>query len=843
MTARLGRQVAIVAASAIVVAIAAFFVLILTIRSLERATDEARAHERVATRAERIGALVVDAETGVRGFIISGRESFLEPLDRAIREMPARSGQLLSDARSEQERRLADRLTTEASSYLIDYALPTVDAARRSQRVAAGITTSNAGKRRVDAIRGQVAMLAQVADEAAQQRQRAASARGDVALASTIVAELLIVLLMVALVRGLRRRVVVPVREATDAARRIGSGDLSTRLATGRADEIGDLAAALNAMAHHLQHSADELEAQHAELESQNAELEQQSVELEAQALELERRGTSLQASHHALEARSVELERAGAELRVSRDRVRRYAEIAEALARVPDVEQRAARLLEALADAVDAPIGAIYARTAESDGNVPLLASRGFEAPSTLAEAGQLALRAADLGTTVLASHPEGSLVLETMGARVSVRHEVHLPLRVTQAEPLTLGVLTLGRTDARPFAADDLELLEHLTTTSSLALYNALVSAQHGRQAALLRSVLESVSESILVIDDEDRIVLSNGPMDRFARRLIGCEPGADWTIAALREAMEREVGDSHEHAAVTRSLANDPAAVERQTFEVPRLGAWFHRYIAPIHGPGGRLLGRIGVVRDITEERQAERAKDDLMATVSHELRTPLAAILGFAELLVMRDFPEDERREYLETVHQQSLRLSALLDDFLDLQRLERRGLGELATVDIADLVSEQVQLYSAQSERHHLVAATNGGPLTVPGDPERLRRVFGNLLSNAIKYSPDGGPVRVEALRDGDHVRVDVVDRGVGIPEEQSERIFDRFVRVDSGPAARIGGTGLGLSLVRDIVVAHGGEVGVESVEGEGSRFWITLPAEPGDRAQPAAPRS
>ncbi|MDQ8043122.1 MAG: ATP-binding protein, partial [Solirubrobacteraceae bacterium] len=115
-------------------------------------------------------------------------------------------------------------------------------------------------------------------------------------------------------------------------------------------------------------------------------------------------------------------------------------------------------------------------------------------------------------------------------------------------------------------------------------------------------------------------------------------------------------------------------------------------------------------------------------------------------------------------------------------------------------------------------------------LQVVGDADRLRRAFANLLSNAIKYSPDGGDVTVEATRENGSVTVAVSDHGVGIPDESKARIFDRFFRVDSSETRRIGGTGLGLALVREIMRAHEGEVGFDSIEGEGSRFWIKVPA-------------
>ncbi len=833
MRARLGRQVGLAVWIAIGTAVLALASLWITIVSLEAATQSARVHERVATRAQRVGALVIDAETAVRGFALTRQERFLEPLEIAQREMPAVSGQLLSDARSDQERRLADQLTTIASAYFVDFALPTVEQARRDPGSARMQINSEAGKRRVDAIRLQVATLVRIADDAAQDQQEAASRRASTARIVAITAALLIAFVLLLLQRRLQRRVVRPVLLASAAAERIGAGDFAARLPEMSSHgEVGQLSRALNQMAVQLQETADELDAQHTELESQNAELEAQSVELETQAEELERRGETLTLRNEELRARTRELEATGARLQESSERVRRYANVAERLAQVPDAASRAERLLDELADALEVPLGAIYLRHSEQDAALRLVASRGLGAlPEELDAEQQLAGRALRERRMVTAAHADATLEVRTLGGRAVVRHELHVPLLVGADRDTVLGVISLARTDDRPFTTPERELVDHLALSSALALLNALVSSQRREQAAMLRAVLASVTEAIVVVDTEQEIVLSNPAMDAFAARLLGTEPGEPWAAAELRAAIDHEVPDPVGRAAETEYFDATPLAVDHADLEFPRLGLWLHRYVAPVFGVDDQLLGRIVVMRDITEERKAERAKDDLMATVSHELRTPLAAILGFAELLVAREFPEDERREYLETVHQQSLRLSGLLDDFLDLQRLERRGLGTVVAVDLRDVIEEQARLYAAQSARHEVEARPVEEPLLVDADAERVRRVLGNLLSNAIKYSPAGGPVRVEALRENGVVRVAVVDRGIGIPATLRERVFERFFRIDSPATARIGGTGLGLSLVRDIVHAHGGTVGVESVEGEGSRFWFTLPAQ------------
>jgi signal transduction histidine kinase len=227
--------------------------------------------------------------------------------------------------------------------------------------------------------------------------------------------------------------------------------------------------------------------------------------------------------------------------------------------------------------------------------------------------------------------------------------------------------------------------------------------------------------------------------------------------------------------------------------------------------------------------TQLRESEQLKSEMIAVASHEVRTPLSSVLGFTKLLLKEDSDAETRRRYLGIVEAQAERLAGLLDDFLTLDRLEKGQLGmrdEL--VDMRAVLQDQVQLYEAESERHHLELQAPGDSLPVRGDAARLAQVVGNLLSNAIKYSPGGGIVEVVAERSNRTVRVSVNDEGLGIPEEQQDRIFTKFFRgtaVDSG----IPGSGLGLAFSRAVAEAHGGRITFASTAGEGSTFSLELP--------------
>jgi signal transduction histidine kinase len=260
---------------------------------------------------------------------------------------------------------------------------------------------------------------------------------------------------------------------------------------------------------------------------------------------------------------------------------------------------------------------------------------------------------------------------------------------------------------------------------------------------------------------------------------------------------------------------------------------------------------IIEQIQLINDLKTSNEKllnqDKTKSEVMSTVSHELRTPLSNVLGFSELLLMKDYPLEIRKQYVEEIHSSAIRLSGLIQDFLDLSRIEALGqlqLNSLEECEIDFLAENAWKHLSSQTKDHELefLIKTNNLdelPLVLV-DPNAITRVFMNLFSNAIKYSPLDPSLETEEKErrkkiichiesKKNEVMVIVQDHGIGIAQNQIESIFERFFRIDNSSTRKIGGTGLGLWITKEIIEAHGGKIWCESIEKLGSNFAFVIP--------------
>lgn len=240
-----------------------------------------------------------------------------------------------------------------------------------------------------------------------------------------------------------------------------------------------------------------------------------------------------------------------------------------------------------------------------------------------------------------------------------------------------------------------------------------------------------------------------------------------------------------------------------------------------------------GVLVVLHDVTALRQLEKTRTDFVANASHELRTPLTVIKGFAETLLDGALEEpNTSRKFVSIIHQETERLIRLVEDLLDLATLETEKIElEKKPLSLGPLIREiAVELKnSVEKKGLKLFLDVSWDLPQVQGDRGWLHQVLLNLLDNALKYTPSGGQIRIGAWQEGDEIKVEVEDTGVGIPQKDLPRIFERFYRVDKARSRQLGGTGLGLSIVKHIIERHGGKIGIKSEEGRGTKVWFTLP--------------
>jgi len=349
------------------------------------------------------------------------------------------------------------------------------------------------------------------------------------------------------------------------------------------------------------------------------------------------------------------------------------------------------------------------------------------------------------------------------------------------------------------------------------------AATVSELSRDKAQLEAVLDQMTEAVVAVDADGVVLVVNPALSR----LLGVDPGAARGRSYLESLRQQAI------SGLISAVLRDGTVLAQEVRLVAREELVFDAHAAPLRQQGA-LAGALVVLHDITRLRRLESVRRDFVANVGHELRTPLASIKGFAETLregAMRD-PE-HASEFLGTIEEHADRMAKLVDDLLDLAaiesghrtpRLEAVELGPLCA-DVARQLAPQAEAAGVRIETLPMDAVPRAR-----ADREQLRQILVNLVGNAIKYNERGGLVELSAEARAGGLRVTVRDTGVGIPEADLPRVFERFYRVDKARSREAGGTGLGLSIVKHLVEAHGGQVSVESRQPGGSSFRFTLPA-------------
>jgi len=429
--------------------------------------------------------------------------------------------------------------------------------------------------------------------------------------------------------------------------------------------------------------------------------------------------------------------------------------------------------------------------------------------------------------------------LLSEVERARADMRHLIWIGSAVALGLALFLSNLVAKRmsgavgelTDAaRRMTDGDLSVRTRLVGHDELAeLGHALDRLAGGLATTLgqLRAerdlqgrILEAMQEGVVVVDRNDRIVLVNPALRSML--LVGAEVVGKLLIETVRHAqLEDLVADAR------ASSGAAPVEIELPGLKPRRLLV----HASPLSGDDDGLLF---VFVDVTEVRRLESLRRDFVANASHELRTPVAAVRSATETLRSGALEDPVAAiRFVDIIERNAMRLQSLVEDMLELSKLESNELKvKRERVDLGSVVPIVLALFRERAEKKgvRLTADLSPDASAVEGDPRALEHVLSNLVDNAVKYCPPGTSVRVSAAKlDEDRVHLVVSDTGPGIPAEHLPRVFERFYRVDAGRSRELGGTGLGLSIVKHMVETMGGKVAVESQLGRGSTFTVTLP--------------
>ena len=414
------------------------------------------------------------------------------------------------------------------------------------------------------------------------------------------------------------------------------------------------------------------------------------------------------------------------------------------------------------------------------------------------------------EISDELLTEAAQGDERLIEIVRELRLRSAITVPL---VARGRALGALSLIRDDASPqYTELDLDLASELARRAATAVDNAMLYREAERRGDSARA-LAHVDDGVVLLDDSGTVVSLNPAAARIlsvdASAVVGEGVGAIPGWAAVENLKASR-------APVTVPLAG-PDGSER----------WVS--VSKVEFADGVVYA----LRDVSEEQLLERARSDFVATASHELRTPLAAVLGAVKTLRRGDVSLDpeQRQALMDMIDSEAERLSGIVAQILLAGQLDAGRLDvqteQFDPVELVRSVVDSAELHLPDGIALHVL--DDGDMPAVAGDPNQLRQVLSNLLDNAIKYSPQGGDVDLRVARNGQFARIEVVDRGLGIPQDEQERIFEKFYRLDPALTRGVNGTGLGLYISKELVERMRGRISVRSAPGRGSTFVVEVP--------------
>jgi two-component system phosphate regulon sensor histidine kinase PhoR len=371
-----------------------------------------------------------------------------------------------------------------------------------------------------------------------------------------------------------------------------------------------------------------------------------------------------------------------------------------------------------------------------------------------------------------------------------------------------------------------DEVGLLVQAFNAMATQLETQLATLTQEREQ--LEAIFRAMTDGVLVTDKEGRILLVNTAL----RHMLSLHPPIEGRtiLEVFRHVLLQQL--------IERVLKGEGAVTKEISLQ-PRQDRILEVHVVPL-GKSPTIQGSVVVLHDITPLRQLEQVRRDFVTNASHEMRTPLTAIAGYAETLLDGALSEPEHAEkFVQIILKHAQRLNNLVEDMLQLSRIESQSFPFTPRfLSLEPLCQRIGRLLGSVAQQKQITLYFAFPPNLPPAfvDEEAMEQILINLLDNAIKYTPEGGIVTMRASVEGTMIHLEVADTGIGVPEKDLTRIFERFNRVDKGRSREMGGTGLGLSIVKHLVQMQEGRVWAESRLGVGSTFHILLPRLPATRS-------
>ncbi|WP_155894719.1 ATP-binding protein [Bacillus sp. 37MA] len=587
--------------------------------------------------------------------------------------------------------------------------------------------------------------------------------------------------------------IVKPLEHMRRVADNFADGKSFSLLPLNRNDEIGVLASSFATMIYTIQDKEEELTAQNEELMMQQDELQERQLKMEESLKETER----------------------------TKERLERYNELNHVLSFSLDKQELTDSVLRYFDEVYEIDLGLFWLRESGEH------ALKGF----TAVMFNDFMENRIDYVDRRLEEAPYFTVKREAVHEKGLAEENVYVHDYFSSIRNPAGGVIALFGCSriGRCFSDKEQEDLYGLLNRVYLAIERIQLYEQAVRERTLNESIVNNIHEGIQFISYEGDMVQHN----KALYELIDFGVMTEETLV-LREEWLDTFTKKTENPEELRAFFE--GCLADQSDELRHFSYVIHgskERVIDVYSTStmldGEKTGTIFVHRDITQEHEVDKMKTELVSTVSHELRTPLSSVLGFTELLMTKELKPLKQKRYLETIYKEAQRLTNLINDFLDLQRMEAGSqVYSMSAVKMNEVAVETTAQFRSKTA-HDFTIVDEAADVTVYADRERIIQVMTNVMSNAVKFSPEGGQVTILLKNEQDHLAVFVRDQGIGIPAEEVSKLFTKFQRIDNSASRKIGGTGLGLAICREIVEKHGGKISIESDEGKGTTVKFTIP--------------